>query len=99
MDFQKSIAEIYNSSKQAIKNNKGDLFLSHFGELDSDKISELSEETESKLFEIGAAKRNIKNIFNILIEGLQNIINHGDYSLEKKQSLFLKKLLFVHLLI
>ena len=88
MDFQKSIEEIYNSSKQAIKNNKGDLFLSHFGELDSDKISELSEETESKLFEIGAAKRNIKNIFNILIEGLQNIINHGDYSLEKKQSSF-----------
>ena len=68
MDFQKSIEEIYNSSKQAIKNNKGDLFLSHFGELDSDKISELSEETESKLFELGAAK-NIKNIFNILIEG------------------------------
>ena len=49
-----------------VDNNKGDLFLSHFGELDSDKISELSEETESKLFEIGAAKRNIKNIFKNL---------------------------------
>ena len=94
MDFQKSIEEIYNSSKQTIKNNKGDLFLSHFGELDSDKISELSEETESKLFEIGAAKRNIKNIFNILIEGLQNIINHGDYSLEKKQSSFFNLAIF-----
>ena len=94
MDFQKSIEEIYNSSKQAIKNNKGDLFLSHFGELDSEKISELSEETESKLFEIGAAKRNIKNIFNILIEGLQNIINHGDYSLEKKQSSFFNLAIF-----
>ena len=94
MDFQKSIEEIYNSSKQAIKKNKGDLFLSHFGELDSDKISELSEETESKLFEIGAAKKNIKNIFNILIEGLQNIINHGDYSLEKKQSSFFNLAIF-----
>ena len=93
--LKKSIEEIYNSSKQTIKNNKGDLFLSHFGELDSDKISDLSEQTESKLFEIGAAKkRNIKNIFNILIEGLQNIINHGDYSLEKKQSSFFNLAIF-----
>ena len=94
MDFQKSIEKIYDSSKLAIKNNNGELFLSHFGELDSEKISELSEETESKLFEIGTAKRNIKNIFNILIEGLQNIIKHGDLSLENKQSSFFNLAIF-----
>ena len=88
MDFHKSIEEVYNSSKETIKKNNGDIFLSHFGELSSEKISQLSEETESKLFEIGAEKRNIKNIFNIIIEGLQNIKNHGDFYQENKQSSF-----------
>lgn len=85
MDFKKSIENIYNSSEQTIKESKGAIFLSHFGELNSDKISQLIEASESKLFEIGAAKRNIKNIFNIIIEGLQNIKNHGEFSIDNKQ--------------
>ena len=76
MDLLKSIEKLYISSEQTIKDNQGTIFISNFGELDSEKISEICETAESKLFEIGAAKKNIKNIFNILIEGLQNIKNH-----------------------
>lgn len=88
MDLLKSIEKLYKSSEQTIKDNQGAIFISYFGELDSEKISEICETAESKLFEIGTAKKNIKNIFNILIEGLQNIKNHGDFSSDKKQHSF-----------
>ena len=78
MDFVKSIDNVYNDSKKAIQDADGNLLLTHSGEMNSDTISDLSEKAESKLFEINAAKKNIKNIFNILIEGLQNIKNHGE---------------------
>jgi hypothetical protein len=88
MDFSESIKSIFKSSKSAIEKNNGTILLSHFGEMKPDVISEISEKTESKLFELKAAKKNIKRIFNILIEGLQNIKNHGDHSLDKTQFAF-----------
>ena len=88
MGFLKSIENLYNSSKESIKNKNGNIFISHFGELDSDKISEICESTENYLFDIGAAKKNIKIIFNVLIEGLQNIKNHGAFSKEGIQHYF-----------
>ena len=62
MDFVKSIDNVYNDSKKAIQDADGKLLLTHSGEMNSDTISELSEKAESKLFEINAAKKNIKNI-------------------------------------
>ena len=41
------------------------------GELSAEVISDFTIKTEEYLIEIGAAKRTVKNIFNILIEGLQ----------------------------
>ena len=88
MDFVKSIDNVYNDSKKAIQDADGNLLLTHSGEMNSDTISDLSEKAESKLFEINAAKKNIKNIFNILIEGLQNIKNHGEFGPENNQFSF-----------
>ena len=88
MDFVKSIDNVYNDSKKAIQDADGNLLLTHSGEMNSDTISDLSEKVESKLFEINAAKKNIKNIFNILIEGLQNIKNHGEFGPENNQFSF-----------
>ena len=88
MDFVESINNVYNNSIKSIQDSSGKLLLTHLGEMKPDTITNLSEKAESKLFEINAAKKNIKNIFNILIEGLQNIKNHGEFGLENNQISF-----------
>ena len=88
MDFVKSIDNVYNNSIKAIQDASGKLLLTHLGEMKPEIITELSEKAETKLFEINAAKKNIKNIFNVLIEGLQNIKNHGEFSPENNQISF-----------
>ena len=94
MDLLKSIESSYDSSKESIIRNKGNIFISYFGELNSDKISEICEDAENKLLKIGAAKKNIKIIFNVLIEGLQNIKNHGSFSNEGLQHSFFNIAIF-----
>ena len=88
MDFVESIDNVYNSSIKAIQDASGKLLLTYLGEMKPDTITNLSEKAESKLFEIRAAKKNIRNIFNILIEGLQNIKNHGEFSPKNNQISF-----------
>jgi uncharacterized radical SAM superfamily protein len=88
VDFVESIDNVYNNSIKAIQDASGNLLLTHLGEMKPDTITNLSEKAESKLFEISAAKKNIKNIFNILIEGLQNIKNHGEFSPQNNQISF-----------
>ena len=66
MNFVESIDNVYNNSIKAIQDASGKLLLTYFGEMKPDTITNLSEKAESKLFEISAAKKNIKNIFNIL---------------------------------
>ena len=67
MDFVESIDNVYNSSIKAIQDASGKLLLSHLGEMKPDTITNLSEKAESKLFEINAAKKNIKNVITIII--------------------------------
>ena len=88
MDFIESIDNVYNNSIKSIQDSSGKLLLTHLGEMKSDTITNLSKKVESKLFEISAAKKNIKNIFNILIEGLQNIKNHGEFGPKNNQISF-----------
>tara|TARA_B100000780_G_scaffold276432_1_gene244984 strand:- start:54 stop:614 length:561 start_codon:yes stop_codon:yes gene_type:complete len=88
VDFVKSIDNVYNDSIKAIQDASGKILLTHLGEMKPDIITELSEKAETKLFEINAAKKNIKNIFNVLIEGLQNIKNHGEFSPDNHQISF-----------
>ena len=88
MDFIESIDNVYNNSIKSIQDSSGNLLLTHLGEMKPDTITNLTEKAESKLFEISAAKKNIKTIFNILIEGLQNIKNHGELGPENNQISF-----------
>ena len=88
MNVLESCKEKYKDSQQFFENKDATLFLTHFGELDSEKITNLSSKSEEHLIEIGAAKRTVRNIFNILIEGLQNIKNHGETSPNGKQLSF-----------
>ena len=78
----------YKDSQQLFERKDATLFLTHFGELNSEKITDLSSKTEEHLIQIGATKRTVRNIFNILIEGLQNIINHGETSPNGEQLSF-----------
>ena len=63
MDFIESINNVYNNSIKSIQDSSGKLLLTHLGEMKPDTITNLSEKAESKLFEINAPKKNIKNIF------------------------------------
>tara|TARA_B100001287_G_scaffold84133_1_gene70253 strand:+ start:12590 stop:13153 length:564 start_codon:yes stop_codon:yes gene_type:complete len=88
MDFLDICKIEYNESKQIFENEGNTIFFTHFGDLSAQKISEITSKSEEYLKQIGASKKNIKASFNILIEGLQNIINHGELSSESKQIAF-----------
>lgn len=52
--------------------------LAHFGELNQDLINSLTVNVEELMISIGDRKPLIKRVFSILIEGLQNILIHGE---------------------
>jgi len=80
--------EIYNHSKKLLKNNGFELIFSHFGEFSTSKINEFTSDSEEYLIEQHEPKRVIKSFFNILIEGLQNIKNHGELAPSGQQVAF-----------
>ena len=88
MDFLNICKIEYNNSKQIFNNEDSSIFFTHFGNFNAQKISEITSKSEEYLKKIGASKKNIKASFNILIEGLQNIINHGELSPQNKQIAF-----------
>jgi hypothetical protein len=77
--------KIYNDSKKLFKSKGFDLLFSHFGEFDTLKINEFTSNSEEFLIVNNERKKVIKSFFNILIEGLQNIKNHGELSPNGKQ--------------
>ena len=74
MNVLESCKEKYKDSQQFFEDKDATLFLTHFGELDSEKITKLSSKSEEHLIEIGAAKRTVRNIFNILIEVYKTLL-------------------------
>lgn len=54
------------------------IVLHHFGSFSRDLVNGLTETVESIMIENNDSKKSIKRVFTILIEGLQNIINHGE---------------------
>src|SRR4051812_24399038 len=52
--------------------------VAHCGTINQDLIHRLSEYVEEMLVSAGAKKTVIKRIFSIVIEGLQNILIHGE---------------------
>ena len=73
---------------QVFKKIGNKIYFTYFGEFDSKKIAEITAQNEEYLKKIGTVKKTIKTSFNILIEGLQNIINHGEISPNGKQLAF-----------
>ncbi|MDH4473212.1 MAG: SiaB family protein kinase [Fluviicola sp.] len=52
--------------------------LAHFGDLNQDLINSLTINVEEMMISAGDRKPLIKRVFSILIEGLQNILLHGE---------------------
>jgi len=80
METLASCKAIFINSQQLFERDDGKLYITHFGELNSEKISSITIKTEEFLINKGEIKKVVKNLFNSLIEGLQNIINHGESS-------------------
>ncbi|MDG2343634.1 MAG: SiaB family protein kinase [Flavobacteriales bacterium] len=76
---------IYNDSKKLLKKEGFELLFSHFGEFKTSKINEFISDIEEYLTTKKEPKKIIKSFFNILIEGLQNIKNHGEFSANDQQ--------------
>lgn len=71
-------------------NSHGELLLAYDGVLNSEPISKLETEIESKLLERHLSKTAIKKIFFISIESLQNMFIHGfKDEQEEKHNFFL----------
>lgn len=61
------------------------VMLAHLGELNQDLINSLTVNVEEMMLSAGDRKPLIKRVFSILIEGLQNILLHGERN-ENEQS-------------
>ena len=54
------------------------VIVAHMGGINQDLVNRLSEQVEELLFSSGAKKTVIKRIFSIVVEGLQNVLLHGE---------------------
>lgn len=63
--------------------------LAHFGDLNQDLINSLTTNVEEMMISAGDRKPLIKRVFSILIEGLQNILIHGERTDEGQPALLI----------
>jgi len=70
-------------------NSHSSIFVSYFGELSQEMVNDLSVKAEDNMIENGDKKGVIKRLFNILVEGLQNIRLHGARDEDGNQTSFL----------
>lgn len=63
--------------------------LAHFGDLNQDLINSLTVSVEEMMISAGDRKPLIKRVFSILIEGLQNILIHGERTDEGQPALLI----------
>lgn len=61
--------------------------IAHFGDLNQDLINSLTTNVEEIMVSAGDKKPLIKRVFSILIEGLQNILIHGERTDEGQPAL------------
>lgn len=89
-NMQLHIDEYYRSELDTHSiDNDASVMLSYCGNLSRDLINGLTETTENLLISAGTAKKTVKRIFSILIEGLQNILAHGERDEDGLQPSFL----------
>lgn len=60
------------------KASKGNLVVSHEGEITSDLISDILAKVEDSLLNDGENGKKVKKIYNILVEALQNLYHHQE---------------------
>ena len=65
------------------------VLLAHYGELNQDLINSLTVSVEEMMISAGDRKPLIKRVFSILIEGLQNILIHGERTNGEQLSLLI----------
>jgi hypothetical protein len=63
--------------------------LAHFGDLNQDLVNSLTLNVEEMMVSAGDRKPLIKRVFSILIEGLQNILIHGETTDEGQPALLI----------
>jgi hypothetical protein len=63
--------------------------LAHYGDLNQDLVNSLTANVEEIMVSAGDRKPLIKRIFSILIEGLQNILIHGEVTEEGQPALLI----------
>ena len=72
------LKESFDSEVLAIADGSDNVTFAKFlGTISQDFIHSLTNEVEAQLLESGVKKSIVKKIFAVLIEGLQNIYNHG----------------------
>jgi hypothetical protein len=71
--MQFNFEEYYNS-----KNNEGEVILAYHGTITSDGINGVLEAVEAKLDGMGVDPKVKKKVYNVLVEGLQNLYHHID---------------------
>ena len=65
------------------------VLLAHYGELNQDLINSLTVSVEGMMLSAGDRKQLIKRVFSILIEGLQNVLIHGERTNGEQLSLLI----------
>jgi len=65
------------------------VLLAHYGELNQDLINSLTVNVEEMMISAGDRKPLIKRVFSILIEGLQNVLIHGERTEGEQLSLLI----------
>ena len=58
--------------------NEGEVILSYKGSITSDLISNVLEVVEEKLDDLNESSKVKKKVYNVLVEGLQNLYHHVD---------------------
>ncbi len=69
--------DIHFSKQIESVNQGGELMLAYDGVLNTETISKLESEVESKILEKGFPKTVVKKVFFICVESLQNMLIHG----------------------
>lgn len=85
----------HNETKQLLNSRLQELndggfksvLLAHFGEINQDLINSFTVSVEEMMVSAGDKKPLIKRVFSILIEGLQNILIHGEHMEEEQLAL------------
>lgn len=65
------------------------VLMAHFGDLNQDLMNSLTVNVEEMMISAGDRKPLIKRVFSILIEGLQNILIHGETTDEGQPALLI----------